>query len=201
MNNIEKRKQQRETARLQIIDAALSIVRTSGWQAVSMRKIAEMIDYTPPVIYAYFSCKEDLLHALSQLGFLKLSRSMQIEARSVVTPVAQLEKMWLAYWQFALEETAFYQLMFGVGASCRNNPFEADEAARIAEVVTPVISKAMLASHGGDENAACKFHACWSVTHGLIALHFLNRGTADAFSRQVLVSTIRNIVVAEVVKA
>lgn len=201
MSSIEKRKQQRETARRQIIDAALHIVRTSGWQAVSMRKIAEMIDYTPPVIYAYFSCKEELLQTLSQLGFLKLSRSMQAEAGSASAPVVQLEKMWLAYWQFAVEETAFYQLMFGVGASCRNNPFEADEAARIAKVVTPVISKAMPASHAGEEDAACKFHACWSVTHGLIALHFLNKGTADAFSRQVLVNTIRNILLAEVVKA
>ncbi len=44
-----------------ILDAAMAIVRDEGWQELSIRKIADTIEYTPPVIYCYFLNKEAVL--------------------------------------------------------------------------------------------------------------------------------------------
>ena len=41
--------------RSNILDASLQIVKEEGWQALSMRKIADIIEYTAPMIYEYFA--------------------------------------------------------------------------------------------------------------------------------------------------
>ena len=45
----------KEDTRMNILKAALQIVKEEGWPALSMRKIADVIEYTAPIIYEYFS--------------------------------------------------------------------------------------------------------------------------------------------------
>src|ERR1700741_4940492 len=91
----------KEETRINILDASLDIVKEEGWQALSMRKIADKIEYTAPIIYEYFANKEAILLELTKKGFMLLANRMQ-DARNKHTELAdQLEAMWLAYWNFA----------------------------------------------------------------------------------------------------
>lgn len=200
MSILERKQWQRKNVRIQIMNAALSLVRKDGWQAVSMRKIAEIIDYTPPVIYAYFRSKERLLLELSRMGFLKLARAMRKEAKDASTHQEKLERMWMAYWEFACKEEAFCQLMFGIGPSCRINPFDVAEVDGISEIVIPVIKQMYLNSTLQGSNAECIYNACWSMTHGLIALNFLNRALPNQLNKQLLLHAIRSISKAELLE-
>src|ERR1700740_564856 len=91
----------KEENRKNILMASLNIVKEEGWQALSMRKIAEKIEYTAPMIYEYFANKEAIVLELTRKGFMILSRDMRAAKEQHETPEAQLEAMWLAYWNFA----------------------------------------------------------------------------------------------------
>src|ERR1700710_2239218 len=120
----------KEETRINILDAALQIVKEEGWQALSMRKIADAIEYTAPIIYEYFANKEAILLELTRKGFLILSKNLQEAKSRHRLPAKQLEAMWFAYWNFAFANKELYQVMFGVQTSCScelvNNLAEAE---------------------------------------------------------------------------
>ena len=109
---------QKEETRNNILEAAYSIVKEDGWQGLSMRKIADKIEYTAPIIYEYFSNKEAILNELTGKGFIKLSKELQNARAKFDKPEDQLEAMWMTYWDFAFTKTEMYQLMFGVQKTC-----------------------------------------------------------------------------------
>jgi AcrR family transcriptional regulator len=83
-----------------------------------MRKIADVIEYTAPIIYEYFANKEAILLELTRKGFLLLSKDLQEAKRNTASPAKQLEAMWLAYWNFAFCKQGIYQVMFGITTNC-----------------------------------------------------------------------------------
>ena len=197
MGTIERRQRQIEANRREILDAALMIARKEGWQGLSMRKIADQIEYSPTMIYEYFSSKEALLTELTRLGFLRLVQEMKNAAGKTGDPKERLLKMWLAYWDFAFAGKEFYQLMFGLGTSCHTYPVNTWGAAQISAVVIPVIHE-LLSAISSDENAAaCKYYAYWSAVHGLVSLNFLDRSGSDEFNMEILLSTLKGITIAD----
>src|SRR6202000_1158661 len=108
----------KEETRINILDASLQIVKEEGWQALSMRKIADVIEYTAPIIYEYFSNKDAILVELTRKGFLILAKDLEEAKSKHRLPGKQLEAMWFAYWNFAFANKELYQVMFGVQTSC-----------------------------------------------------------------------------------
>ena len=118
MGSKERIQRLKDENRTNILDAALQIVKEEGWQALSMRKIADIIEYTAPMIYEYFANKDAILMELANQGYLLLAKKVK-QAKSTETDLEkQLEAMWFSYWDFAFEERELYQLMFGVGTAC-----------------------------------------------------------------------------------
>lgn len=77
MGSKERIHRLKEQTRVNILDAAYDIVKDEGWQALSMRKIADKIEYTAPIIYEYYANKEAILLELTKKGFMLLSARMQ----------------------------------------------------------------------------------------------------------------------------
>src|SRR5580765_2972412 len=65
----ERHGREREAIRRAILDAARDLFVTEGYQNVSIRKIAERIEYSPAAIYGYFPSKDDIFFALAEEGF------------------------------------------------------------------------------------------------------------------------------------
>lgn len=82
MGTKERITRHKEKLYLEIISTAISMVRSEGRHALSLRKIAEKIEYSAPVIYSHFENKENLLIALSNVGFHKLNTKRFSEATS-----------------------------------------------------------------------------------------------------------------------
>jgi len=77
-----------------------------------MRKIADKIEYTAPIIYGYFENKEAILQELTRNGYVKLATQLE-EARNKFTrPAERLEAMWRAYWHFAFAEKELLPWLF-----------------------------------------------------------------------------------------
>lgn len=184
----ERKHRTKEESRTIILDAALSIAKEHGWHAVSMRKIADMINLTPPVIYDHFLNKETILMELAKIGFVRLATGIYKAQQEQDGPEKQLENMWMAYWDFAFAEKEFYQLMFGIGTQgcCHNSNMPEVEApaAHILNVIRQIMP---------DEQVLSTYFAMWSAVHGLISLNLMYKSNTTEFNQQVLMNAIRNV--------
>jgi AcrR family transcriptional regulator len=184
---------QKEETRSNILEAAYAIVKEEGWQGLSMRKIADKIEYTAPIIYEYFSNKEAILNELTGKGFIKLAKELQEARDKFEKPEEQLEAMWMAYWDFAFTDTEMYQVMFGVQMNCCSQQCSAQE--RPYKLFTSVIAEIMKNSNPTDEVIKQKYFTFFSVIHGLIAINIINKSEVmETINNQILKDAIGGII-------
>ena len=115
MGSAERREREKEALRTRIVEAARDIVSEKGLDALSMRAIAERVEYSPGTLYLYFRDKDELLHEVVAEGFRRLSDAgkSQLEALpSGSGPVDEHRALGRAYARFALEHTAYFRVMF-----------------------------------------------------------------------------------------
>src|SRR5262249_18782 len=111
MSSKERRQREKEEIRTRIMDAARELFLEEGYEAVTMRKIAEKIEYTPTAIYFHFKDKEALFRELCDTDFAKLQATLQNLARHP-DPIERLRKMGQAYVSHALDHPNHYRLLF-----------------------------------------------------------------------------------------
>ena len=104
----ERRRQRTEQA---ILDAARQIIREQGVDALSMRGIADAIDYSPAGLYEYFGGKEEIVYAVIGQGFERFTRALQSVDGSLPAGEYMVE-MGMAYIDFAVRNPDFFLLMF-----------------------------------------------------------------------------------------
>lgn len=112
MKHLERRKRERANIRQAILDAALDIAIAEGWQAVTIRKIAEEVEYTTSIVYSHFKNKEELLVELSDYGFQKMRNLLHQVLEQEMEPRLQLLQLCSIHWDFALRHKELYDLMF-----------------------------------------------------------------------------------------
>jgi AcrR family transcriptional regulator len=192
MGSKERIQRLKENTRSSILSAALKIVKQEGWNALSMRKIAEEIDYTAPVIYEYFTSKESLVAELSNTGYLMLVSRIREAKNSQPAPVQQLEVMWLAYWKFAFVEKELYQAMFGVEVNCSGSEEGVSRSEELTALFYDVIGQLMKTST--EDVVSTKYLTFWSVVHGLISINLVHKGKSDEINQNVLREAIKAII-------
>jgi AcrR family transcriptional regulator len=173
MGSKERKLRQKEEVRCQIIAAAWKIVKEEGWQALSMRKIADIIEYSAPIIYGHFENKEALLFEFTRMGYAELLRMIKEAKAKYTDPAEQLEAMWMAYWDFAFANREYYQLMYGVEIGCcemKSNIAEAEEGGAL---ISDVLKQLIASSKHPDADPCLKFYNLWSVVHGLISINII----------------------------
>ncbi len=194
MGSKERIQRQKEDTRKGILDAALQIVKQEGWAALSMRKIADVIEYTAPIIYEYFPNKEGILLELTRQGYINLGLKVKAARDSKVKPEEQLEAMWLAYWDFAFAESEFYQLMYGVQVNCCEMYKKMPEAEYTTDLFYDAID-VLIDKQPVPEDVSCtKYYTFWSLIHGLISLTLVQKGANDEINQEILRSAIKAII-------
>ena len=107
----ERREREKQDLRQKILDAAQEIITREGFAALSMRKLAERIEYSPASIYLHFRSREQIAQELSESGFNQLLTRMRSAAEEN-DAVARMSALSLAYVSFGLEHPETYRLMF-----------------------------------------------------------------------------------------
>jgi len=115
MGHIERKQREKENIRKSILQAALDIAVAEGWQGVTIRKIANAVEYTTSIVYGHFESKEALLQEISDNGFTTLYNRFIRALGKELNPRKQLMALSLANWDFAVENSELYQLMFDFG--------------------------------------------------------------------------------------
>lgn len=194
MGSKERIIRQKEDVRCKIIAAAWHIVKKEGWQALSMRKIADAIEYTAPIIYGYFENKDALLTEFTRMGFLTLANHLNAAKARHRLPAKQLEAMWLAYWNFAFAEQEYYQLMFGIEVNSCECDVRMPEEELPFTIFSEVIQELVDKGPHPDTNVCKKYYTFWSVIHGLISINMVNKGQSDALNKEILKDAITGII-------
>ncbi len=169
MGITERREREREEVRQKILDAARDLFMTEGYERVTMRAIAEAIEYSPTAIYLHFEDKDDLVLALCREDFGRLLAVMQLQAPPA-DPVEWLRQLGRAYATFALENPNHYRFMFLSPRKPDHKPEPSDPGHQSYEVLRSAVAKAVetgaLSSRGVDTIA----QVMWSSLHGAVAL-------------------------------
>jgi AcrR family transcriptional regulator len=94
-----------------ILDAARDLFVTHGYHEVSIRKIAERIEYSPAAIYGYFPSKDDIFFALAEEGF-RLLFSYGKPRPDFADPLDDIRTMFWRYYEFSKTHPEYFALMF-----------------------------------------------------------------------------------------
>ena len=165
--------------RQQIVDAARRLFVTEGYDQVTVRKIADAIEYTPGAIYSYFDDKDAIFHALHTEGFSELMRRMAAATIEVAasngSPLDQLRRIGAEYLAFARDNPEMYDLMFVAQAPVRDELQDWPEGTRAFDVLRSVVRAAVEGGwiHVGEPEAIA--FMLWSACHGMVSLEFRGR--------------------------
>ncbi len=111
MTSGDRRAREQQAVREKILAAARDLFVREGYEAVSMRKIAEAVEYTPAALYTHFKDKADLMHELCSRDFSALAEHFNRLAK-VSDPVQRIYRVGMQYIRFAVDYPNHYRLMF-----------------------------------------------------------------------------------------
>lgn len=176
MGPSERRQREREEIRTRILDAARELFISEGYDAVTMRRIAERIEYSPTAIYFHFKDKEALMGELCAVDFYTLAMQFTKIAK-VEDPVERLRRIGHAYAEFAAEYPNHYRLMFMTPhppgdipdevMQRRDNP-EEDAYAFLKSTVEQAIKEKRLRPEHSDVELVSQ--TMWAGVHGVVSL-------------------------------
>jgi AcrR family transcriptional regulator len=194
MGITERRIRQKEEVRSSILSTAWQMVKEEGWQSLSIRKIADAIEYSVPVIYDHFENKETIMLEFAKEGFQLLSKRIQKAKEKSNNPAEQIKAIADAYWNFAFKNKEHYQLMYGMGMQgCEIEkcfPERSDFRSAVLGPLTTLISK----SKNPDVNPCLKYFTFWSILHGLISIKSMNSNVSDEVNKMVMDDAVEGFI-------
>ncbi len=158
--------------RQKILDAALAIVSEKGFAALSMRLLAERVEYSAAAIYLYFKNRDQLAHDLRRLGFERLLSQMEAAASGLEGHEA-LHALGDVYVHFGRTESQLYRLMF-MGEREWMQAAYADMASdTAADRAYQLLLRAVQSLQGSSSQEAAPTEVAdviWSCLHGIVSL-------------------------------
>lgn len=195
MGIAERKIRQKEEFRASILEAAWLQVLTDGWQSLSIRKIADAIEYSVPVIYNHFENKEAILLEFTKEGFQKLAEALQEVKAQHNDPAAQLEAIANAYWDFAFDHKEYYQLMFGLGIPACDRVNQVAEMKNMMTIMISAIKETIAASTNKEADFYLKYHTYFSILHGLVSIQMIEKdGKPAEENRRILQDAISGFI-------
>ena len=167
----QRRAREKEGLREEILDAARTLFVKEGYESVSIRKIADKIEYAPGTIYLYFRDKAEILDRICEETFAKLLRKMDAIEHDSAAPLDKLRRGLRTYIQFGLENPNHYIVTFLQAKVHLDSKSVFETSGRKAfsclrQGVQECIDAGELVSNDADELA----QTMWAGIHGLTSL-------------------------------
>lgn len=192
---IEERKEREKIEmRQKIVRTAMKLFINEGIENVSIRKIADAIEYSPGSIYSYFKDKGEIIHAVHNEGFEKLY-TLQCSLDNVADPFEKLKKMGRLYMQFAFENPDYYDLMFiakGIAEKISEKN-EWDVGQRSYEYLRNTVKECIEQGYLPEADIDSAAFAIWGFVHGMAALVIRGRCAMmpDEVVRQIIEGSLQ----------
>jgi AcrR family transcriptional regulator len=190
----ERKQRQREEVRAGILEAAWKLVNDEGWQALSIRKIADAIEYSVPVVYDHFENKDAIIAEFNKKGFELLGNELKEARARHMEPEAQLEAIGAGYWDFAFRHLQYYQLMFSLGVPSCESSRKIPEVSACMDVIQCTIRQVIEKYHNRQADPFLKFHAFLSMIHGLVSINIIGPANKEDLNRLILKDLITGFI-------
>lgn len=168
----ERKERHREDLKKEILTAAKELFSEKGFEATSIRAIAEKIEYSPATIYLYYKDKNEIVHALHREGFKLLVSNFEV-FNHISHPFERLKGMGRAYIQFATQNPDIYQLLFIMKEPLEHvaNCFEDwDEGDRAFDILLKTVGECQEVGYFTGLDKTMLAFSIWSTMHGLCSL-------------------------------
>jgi AcrR family transcriptional regulator len=172
----ERREREKSETRDKILDAARELFVTEGFEGVSMRKVAEKIEYSPTAIYVHFADKNELFRELCHQDYARLAEVFQSSVMST-DPIERLKQIGAIYIDFGTRYPNHYKFMFmtphpghefdDTDREMHGNP-EKDAYAFLKWAVQEAIGAGRLREDMQDAELISQ--TLWASVHGVISL-------------------------------
>ena len=196
----ERQSRERDTVRHAILNAARTLFLAEGYANVSMRKIAEQIEYSPGAIYSYFPGKEDIFFALAEEGLQFLRSHCACEDNDEAAPLQQVRDALWRFYTFSKEQPEYFSLIFVDSAVPRISrdwerfSFIRDLRHNIEHQIQKCMDEGMFP---GAESAASIFRIVSTAMYGAAVFRLSHRlapgENADALAEDLLDATLAGL--------
>jgi AcrR family transcriptional regulator len=176
----ERKTRERAEREARIIAAARAIAEREGWGAVTVRRLAQEIEYSQPVLYSHFENRDAIVAAVAVEGFREIAETLQTAMRASSGPRDALENVAAAYIGFAFLYPALYEAMFVLPTNLRFAEADTRPELRaafeaLAAAVTPFGAAVELMTE-----------TFWAALHGLVELERSGRVRPEARMARVM---------------
>lgn len=177
MGIAERRARHKTSLRRQILDAARELFARDGYDAVSMRKLAEHIEYSPTAIYLHFEDKDDLFRAVCDETFAGLVTRLERQRRALAgKPLECLEAGLREYIAFGLKHPEHYAVTFLQRWKTAPPPFEGSPGEQAFSYLRRALEDAVAAKVIRPVPIEDTAQVLWMSIHGLVALLITKAG-------------------------
>jgi len=169
----ERRERERTQIRERILDAALEVFATEGAEGLTMRALADAIEYSPPVVYAHFRDKDAIIQ---ELCYRSLRAMAQAFANfGMLDPVERLRHIGYIYADFAVDHPSHFRFLFLTSHPTtpdddelgKNDP-ERNAYAFLRQTVKDGLAAGVFRPEYTDAEEIAQL--CWGCAHGIVAL-------------------------------
>src|ERR1700712_1045826 len=160
----ERKERQRAERYERIVTAACELAEADGWEGVTTRRLAGVIDYSQPVLYSHFKGKADIIHAVATRGFEELTERLTMSKATATGEPDALRKICAAYLDFARSRLVIYQAMFVLPTRIKFASEETPTTLRAA------FSELVAALGPKREMPEILAEVLWSALHGMAVL-------------------------------
>ncbi len=178
MGITERKEKKKIEIRKQILDASMKLFVEEGFENVTIRKIADIIEYSPTTIYLYFKDKNEIFYQLHELGFQKMTALNQNLA-NIKNPMTRLFKIGENYIEFGLANPEFYDIMFILRAPMQTlenmENYDWKHGVAALNALMAIVEECMKKEYIQKGNVKVVSMAVWGMVHGLVSLQIRSR--------------------------
>jgi AcrR family transcriptional regulator len=175
----ERRIRERLDTRQSILATARELFLLKGFEATTIRNIAEKIEYSPSTIYQHFKDKNEIFYTIHSEAFAELVRYLNASEMHK-NPMDQLIALGQIYIQFALENPELYDLMFIMEAPIDFLNYLEDanwtEGKIAFDYLKSVIANCIQQGLIKETDLESLSYLIWSTVHGLVTISIRKRG-------------------------
>jgi AcrR family transcriptional regulator len=206
----ERRERERTQVRERILDAALEVFATDGVEGVTMRALADAVEYSPPVLYAHFRDKDAIIQELCYRQLRALAK--EFANFGALEPIERLRRIGYVYADFAVEHPSHFRFLF---LTPHSELTDGDELAKddpqqnayafLKQTVKDGLAAKVFRQEYTD--AAEIAQLCWGSAHGFVALYnvkgpdsWIDWRDAQTTAHRLIDATLNGIIKPELLK-
>lgn len=168
----DRRTGHRRQVRRALLEAAAAVFLDTGYEALSMRRVALRAGYTATTIYRYFTDKDALLFAVVAEGFEAFGEALRAGRDAGGSPLDRIQSMGMAYVRFGLDHPGLYRVLFVQRPDFLTRPREGVQPLRVEcfTLLREAVADAMAAGAAAPGDPVGVSMTLWAVVHGVTAL-------------------------------